>query len=67
VSDTSTSGTDRLNEFALTPLAYLHSEGWGPDAVEIDHEAGEVKFVFERALDTGTDRSDAESGGVSEP
>lgn len=56
MSEQSLDGTGRINEFALKPLGLLHAEGWGPDAVEIDREAGEVKFVFNRGLETDTSR-----------
>lgn len=45
----------RLNEFALQPLGILHAEGWGPEEIEIDCEAGEVKFVFTNALNDPND------------
>lgn len=60
-TDRYTGDIERINEFALQPLGLLHAEGWGPDAVEIDQDAGEVKFVFTRALDTDTDRSERDA------
>ncbi len=39
-------------DIALDPLAILHSEGWGPDDVEVTD--GEVRFIY--SLKTETDQ-----------
>jgi len=63
--------TDRLNEFALNPLAILAAEGWGPDAIEIDSDAEEVKFVYSSAVEPSDPiRDDVDTGeddGATEP
>jgi hypothetical protein len=47
----STADVERINGFALRPLEILYANDWGPDNIEIDRTANEVKFVYKGGLD----------------